>query len=205
MLTGALATFTHYLHDKKGPTMKTPPHPNPELSGGTPVSRVLLDAFERVHEIVPSVVEGLDSQQLTWRPDPEANSIGWLLWHLARVEDSHLADLDNADQLWTQDGWVEKFHLPYNESDIGFGQDSDTVGQFFVADPTILITYCEAVHSRTRDIVSALTEKDYERVIDDSYDPPVTVAARLVSVVNDTTQHIGQASYVRGLVERRGR
>ena len=168
-----------------------------------PSARLLLDAFDRVHELVPSVVEGLDSQELSWRPDKDANSIGWLLWHLARVEDSHLADLDGSEQIWTQDGWAQRFQLPYDESDIGFGQDSAAVGQFYVADPRLLISYDEAVHARTKKIVSQLTGPDHERVIDDSYDPPVTLGARLVSVVNDTTQHIGQASYVRGLLRRR--
>ncbi len=164
----------------------------------------LLDGFDRVHELVPAVVEGLTSDDLAWRPDQDANPIGWLLWHLLRVEDDHLADLAGSEQVWTRDGWSIRFALPYDESDIGFGQDSHQVGQFFVKDPTVLIGYDEAVHARTHEIVSRLTEADFERVVDDSYDPPVTIGARLVSVVNDTTQHIGQASYVRGLLERRG-
>lgn len=169
----------------------------------TPIARLILDAFDRVRELVPAVVEGLSPEELNWRPGREANSIGWLLWHLTRVEDSHLADLDGVEQVWTQDGWSSRFALPYDESDIGFGQDSAAVGQFFVADPTLLIMYHAAVHARTREIVSRLTDEENERIVDDSYDPPVTAAARLVSVINDTTQHIGQASYVRGLVENR--
>ncbi len=169
----------------------------------SPLVASLLDGFERVHELIPAIVDGLSPDELTWRPDRDANSIGWLLWHLARVEDSHLADLDGSQQLWTKDGWAGAFHLPYDDTDIGFGQDSETVGQFFVADPMLLVRYPEAVHDRTRDVVSPLTDSDQERIIDDSYDPPVTVGARLVSVVNDITQHVGQASYVRGLVERR--
>lgn len=166
-------------------------------------ARLLLDAFDRVHEIIPSVIEGLDSEQLRWRPDEAANSIGWLLWHLARVEDSHIADLDGSLQLWTKDGWAQRFDLPYGDADIGFGQDADAVGEFYLANPALLITYHEAVRARTQQVVSGLAPEDYARILDDSYDPPVTVAARLVSVVNDTTQHIGQASYVRGLLQRR--
>lgn len=170
-----------------------------------PSVKLLLEAFDRVHELVPSVVEGLDSEDLSWRPDTDANPIGWLLWHLSRVQDSHLADLNGSQELWSRDGWAQRFQLPYDESDIGFGQDSAAVGQFFVADPTVLVSYHDAVHARTNEIVSQLTSKDHERIIDDSYDPPVTIGSRLVSVINDTTQHIGQASYVRGLLERRDR
>lgn len=166
-------------------------------------TELLLDGFDRVHELVPAVVEGLSPQELSRRPDEAANPIGWLLWHLARVEDSHLADLHGSEQVWTQDGWADRFALPYDHSSIGFGQSSDEVGQFTVEDPSLLIRYHEAVHNKTHEIVSRLAGTDYQRVIDDSYDPPVTLGARLVSVVNDTTQHIGQASYIRGLVERR--
>ncbi len=161
-------------------------------------TQLLVDAFERVHELVPTVIEGLTSEDLTWRPDSDANSIAWLIWHLTRVQDSHLADLDGSEQIW-----AEKFALPYDESSIGFGQSSEEVGQFSVKDPALLSRYHEAVQTRTKKIILELSAKDYDRVIDDSYDPPVTIGTRIVSVVNDTTQHIGQASYVRGLVQRR--
>lgn len=179
---------------------------NTDESGVSPVAATapLLDGFDRVHELIPAVVEGLTSDELVWRPDQDANPIGWLLWHLLRVEDDHLADLAGLEQVWTSDGWSTRFALPYDDSDIGFGQDSQQVGRFLVPDPTVLVGYHEAVHAHTQEIVSRLTDADLERIVDDSYDPPVTMRARLVSVVNDTTQHIGQASYVRGLLERRG-
>ncbi len=173
-------------------------HPNPTTC-------LMLDAFERVNELMPTVIEDLSVDELLWRPDADANPIAWLLWHLTRVQDSHLADLDGSEQLWVEGGWAEKFALPYDENSVGFGQSSDEVGRFSITDPSLLEGYHHAVHSRTNDIVSQLSDDDYDRVIDDSYDPPVTISTRLVSVVNDTTQHIGQASYVRGLVERRRR
>lgn len=171
-------------------------HPNP-------TTHLMLDAFERVNELVPTVIEDLSVEELLWRADSDANPIGWLLWHLTRVQDSHLADLDGSEQLWVEDGWAEKFALPYDEASVGFGQSCEEVGRFSIKDPSLLGGYHRAVHSRTKDIVSQLSDDDYDRVVDDSYDPPVTIGTRLVSVVNDTTQHIGQASYVRGLVERR--
>lgn len=166
-------------------------------------TRLLLDAFERVHETVPTVVSGLSVPELTWRPDTDANPIGWLIWHLSRVQDSHLSDLAASPQLWIQGGWAERFALPYDESAIGYGQDSEDVGQFSLNAPSLLREYHEAVHSRTTQIIPSFSEDDYDRVIDDSYDPPVTIGVRLMSVVNDITQHVGQAAYVRGLVERR--
>ncbi len=166
-------------------------------------AHLLLDAFERVHGLVPAVITDLSVDDLLWRPDADANPIGWLVWHLTRVQDDHLADLDGSEQVWVENAWAEKFSLPYDESSVGFGHSTTEVGEFTLSDPDMLRQYHAAVHARTTEILSELSDEDYERVIDDSYDPPVTLGARLVSVINDTTQHIGQAAYVRGLVERR--
>ena len=43
---------------------------------------------------------------------------------------------------------------------------------------------------------------ELEREVDQSWDPPVTLAVRLVSVVNDITQHAGQAAYAAGIIAR---
>lgn len=178
----------------------------PEDAGRAPrqgaVTSLLVDAFERVHESVPAVLDGLSVDEVLWRPDRDANSIGWLIWHLARVQDSHLSDLVDAEQVWDA-GWSQRFPLPYEPSAIGYGQTSQQVGMFTLDDLSLLTGYCDAVQTTTRDILIALEGEDLHRVIDDSWDPPVTLGVRLVSVVNDITQHIGQAAYVKGLVERR--
>lgn len=172
--------------------------------GGAELARDLLtDAFGRVHEAVPEVVRGLSTDQLLWRPDPGANPIAWLVWHLSRVQDDHLAGIDGGEQVWTAEGWGERFGLPYRARSIGYGQSADEVGAFVLRDPQVLTGYHEAVHARTLEVVSALGPSDFGRIVDRRWVPPVTAAVRLVSVVNDITQHLGQAAYVRGLVERR--
>lgn len=169
------------------------------------VTRVLLDAFSRVAETVPQVLEGLSSEDILWQPDPESNSIGWLVWHLSRVQDDHLAGIAEANghpqqQVWGQ--WREQFALPYPSEAIGYGQSAAEVARFDVGDPELLIGYHRAVDDLTTRVLGALTPHDYDRVVDDSWTPPVTTATRLVSVVNDTTQHVGQAAYLHGLRRR---
>lgn len=169
-------------------------------------TEVLSDAFERVHELVGTVVDGLDGDSLLWRPDAEANSIAWLVWHLSRVQDDHVTGLiagdGDADQVWTSAGWSSRFALPYPVEAIGYGHSAADVGAFVVTDPAVLTGYHEAVHAMTVAALGAMTEHDYRRVVDEHWDPPVTAAARLVSVLNDIGQHVGQAAYARGLRER---
>jgi uncharacterized damage-inducible protein DinB len=164
-------------------------------------NEVLVDGFDRVKETVHEAVEGLDEDRLAHRPDAEANSIAWLVWHLARVQDDHVADVAGGEQLWTVGGWVERFGLPFDVGAIGFGQSSEEVGEV-KAGAELLTAYYDAVHGATVDYLRTLQDADYERVVDERWDPPVTLSARLVSVLNDTTQHAGQAAYVRGLVDR---
>lgn len=162
-------------------------------------AELLADAFGRIVEIGRDVVDGLDEDQLNWRPGPDANPIGWLVWHLARVQDDHVADVAGLEQVWTAQGFEARFGLPFETADIGFGQTSQQVGQFR-AGPGPLASYLTAVHEQTIAFLATITPADLDLVVDERWDPPVTLGVRLVSVVNDDAQHLGQAAYVRGLL-----
>lgn len=164
---------------------------------------LLLDGFGRVLEGVPAVVDGLSNDELLWRPDRDANSVAWLLWHLARQADVQIAALAKAAPVWKEQGWVERFALPYDAKSIGFGMSSSEVGNFTIADPSLFAGYQSAVHDRTLSLIDTLTDDDYDTVIDDRWDPPVTIAVRIVSVLDDAIKHLGQAEYVKGQIERR--
>src|SRR5215831_4621747 len=88
-------------------------------------SDVLVDAFDRVHEAVHEVVAGLSPDQLAHRVDGRGNSIGWLVWHLTRVQDDHVAEVAGRGQEWTEDGWAERFGLPFRPSATGYGHGPD--------------------------------------------------------------------------------
>lgn len=162
-------------------------------------AELLTDAFERIVEGGRDVVDGLDDDQLSWRAGPDANPIGWLVWHLARVQDDHVAEVAGLEQVWTEQGFEERFGLPFETEEIGFGQTSQQVGQVR-ASAAVLASYLTAVHEKTIAFLATLTPDDLDRVVDEVWDPPVTLGARLVSVVNDDAQHLGQAAYVRGLL-----
>ena len=164
------------------------------------VSEILIDAFGRVREEVEAVLDGIDSDTLQWRPDPESNSIAWLVWHLTRIQDDHLAGAFDTAQMWHQ-GWVERFGLPFPPESTGYGHSSDEVGAVR-APAALLLDYFKAVAERTADLLATVRESDLDRIVDRRWNPPVTLAVRLVSVIADDLQHVGQAAYLRGLAER---
>jgi hypothetical protein len=165
-------------------------------------AELLADAFGRVREAVTAAVDGLTPAQLAYRPDPDANSIAWLVWHLTRVQDDHVADVAGWEQVWTAAGWVERFGLPFDTRAHGYGHTSADVAAV-QADATLLLGYHEATHDQTVGFVAGVTDADLDRVVDTRWDPPVTLGVRLVSVIEDDLQHAGQAAYVRGVLERR--
>lgn len=164
---------------------------------------ILTDAYGRIHDTVHRVVDGLDIDQLAARVDPEANSVAWLVWHLTRVQDAHVADVAGAPQLWQSDGWAQRFALPFSSDETGYGQSADEVAGVRVPGE-LLLGYFDATHARSLDYLGTLTEDDLDRVVDTRWNPPVTLAVRLFSVVDDDLQHAGQAAFARGVVERRG-
>jgi uncharacterized damage-inducible protein DinB len=164
---------------------------------------LLIDAYARIQQSVHRVLEGLDHVALAARLDPDANSIGWLVWHLTRVQDDHVADVAGTDQVWTANGWVDRLDLPFDRTAIGYGQSTAEVGQLTGISAEQLAGYHDDVHAATVAYLEGLHDADLDRVVDTRWDPPVTLAVRLVSVVADDLQHVGQAAFIRGVVERR--
>ncbi|HUO49669.1 MAG TPA: DUF664 domain-containing protein [Acidimicrobiales bacterium] len=163
---------------------------------------LLEDAFGRIQETVHEVLDDLAAVDLGQRLDDDANSIAWLLWHLTRTQDDHVAAVAGTEQVWTADGWARRFALPFDDGDIGYGHDTSQVAAV-TASAELLRGYLDAVSAATSAYVRTLAEADLARVVDDNWDPPVTLGVRLVSVLADNLQHAGQAAYVKGILGRR--
>ncbi len=169
----------------------------------TPSSELLTDSFDRIRSIVHLTTNDLTPDELTYRVDNEANSIAWLIWHLTRIQDDHLAEIMGREQLWNAEGWAGDYDLPFPMDATGYGHSSDEVAAVQGITAQQLVSYHDAVCDRTIDYVAELSDNELARIIDDSWDPPVTLAVRLISVIADGMQHIGQAAFIKGIIERR--
>jgi hypothetical protein len=164
------------------------------------VASLLIELYGRVPPLVRDAVEGVDLDRLTERPRPGANTIAWLVWHLARVQDHHVAELLDTDQLWVIGDWARLFGLEPDPSNTGYGHSLEDVETVRPTGPAVLLDYLDAVHRRTREMLREIGAEDLDRIVDRSWDPPVTLGVRLVSIADDSLQHAGQAAYVRGLL-----
>jgi uncharacterized damage-inducible protein DinB len=161
---------------------------------------LLVDAFGRVREVVHEVLDSLPAEHLAKPPAPGANTIAWLVWHLTRIQDDHVAGVTGSEQVWTTGGWAARFGLPFGDDATGYGQSSEEVTAVRPESTELLTAYYDAVHARTEQFLRGLTDADFERIVDERWDPPVTLGVRLVSIIADDLQHAGQAAYIRGLL-----
>ena len=162
------------------------------------VRELLRDSFTRLIEHADDLTDGLTDEVALYRATPEANTIAWLLWHSARVQDAQLCDIAGVEQVWLREGWVDRFGLDLPRDAHGYGHTPEEVGKV-KAPASLLAGYHHAVHRVTLEFVASVTPEELERVIDEQWDPPVTASARLVSIIDDCAQHLGQAAYVRGI------
>jgi hypothetical protein len=164
------------------------------------VPSLLLELYGRIPPLARHAVDGVDLKRLTESPSPGTNHIAWLVWHLTRVEDHHIAELLEADQLWVSGDWAQRFGLDPDPSNTGYGHSAEEVAAVQPTGPEVLLEYLDAVDRRTRAMLEGLTAADLDRVVDRRWDPPVTLGVRLVSIADDGLQHAGQAAYLRGLL-----
>ncbi len=172
------------------------------MIGDMETREVLADAFGRIKGEAHDAAAGLSASGLNYRPDPDANSIGWLVWHLARVQDDHVAHLAGRKQAYVDEGWAERLGLRPDESDLGYGHTSQQVAAVRFEEPKPLLAYFDEVHARSLEYVASITTAELDRIVDERWDPPVSAGVRIVSVIDDCMQHAGQARYVRGMFER---
>jgi hypothetical protein len=167
-------------------------------SDAAAVRELLRDSFTRLIEHVEELTDGLTDEAAFFRPTAAANSIAWLVWHSARVQDVQLSDIAGVEQAWSRDGWDERFGLDLPGNDSGYGHDADDVGKVR-ASADLLAGYYHAVHKATLEYIASVTADELSRVVDTRWTPAVTASARLVSIIDDCAQHLGQAAYVRGI------
>ena len=149
-----------------------------------------IDAAHRIPE--------LTTEQLNAHPENHPNSIAWLLWHTGREIDVQLSHLCGKPEVW--ESYRGRFDLGELGESVGYGHTTEQAHKIRVSDRQLLVDYVEAALQALSEYISVLSETDLDEVIDTSWETPVTRGVRLVSIVDDATQHIGQAAYVAGAV-----
>jgi len=168
-------------------------------------NELIIDIFERMSQMLQRALDGLTDEELDKQPRSDSNSIGWLVWHLTRVQDNFVSGLLNMEPIWIREKWYDKFNRPSNPQDSGFGHSPEDVTSFRSPSSETLLGYHQTVLKQTKKYLTDLTIDDLNRKLDDPRFPtPPTIGIRMSMVVNDNLQHVGQAAYLRGILQGKG-
>jgi hypothetical protein len=121
--------------------------------------------YEQVHRVLsdPAIAK-LTESQMRGRPQAGVNTVMWLLWHMARVEDVGVNRfvVDEAQVL--DDGWLER--LGVERRDVGTGMNDLEVDELSAhIDLEGLRGYWDAVTRRTPQVVQSLRGSDLETLV----------------------------------------
>jgi uncharacterized damage-inducible protein DinB len=164
------------------------------------VAELLAEIYDRIPGIVEQSVADLSMEQLLAPPTAGANPIGWLVWHIGRVQDAQISPLMGVEQLWATGPWAPRFGLDPDPANMGYGHSAEQVAAVRPDSVEVLIEHLAACQERSLGFISAVTSDDLDSVVDERWTPPVTLGVRLVSVAVDCLEHAGQAAYLRGML-----
>lgn len=164
-------------------------------------AEMIADSLGRIAGSLERGLQGISRETLHRIPSNATNSIAWLAWHLTRVQDDHVMQLAGRPVAWVEESWHELFGMSA-ENDFGFGWAPSRAAEFNADSCKLLLDYHQAVLERSLAYLGTVLPEDLDRVLDEpQWNPRPTVGVRLVSLVNDNTQHVGQIMYLRGLFD----
>jgi len=168
--------------------------------------QLLVSIHQHLLDLFEEVLEGLTMDDLHKRPAPDANTIGWLLWHTTRSLDRTVGDVINGEQLWIKDKWYIKFGRSTDSNDTGWHHTFEEVGNFRIPDIQSLRDYFNAVIQMSIKYLENLSEEGLDQLFDNSLHPGtmIPVYQRIEGNIAEHFQHVGQAAYVRGLLKGQG-
>ena len=154
--------------------------------------------LDEYYQILKTVLSTLNNSELFWRPSLQSNNIIFLVWHMGLVEDNLTNKiLCKKDRIWITDKYYEKF--PSLKNQTGFGFTLEELDNFPQMNIVWLMNYYDVVRKRTEQIIEKISQED----LSSNY----TFGQREVSgfwilgrLITEESQHLGQISYIRGLI-----
>ena len=196
----SLAYLAHYdrVYDVKKDITKLVRRPFvPYYGEKMTLNEFIEDAFNTEHEYLMDAIGDLTPDELMWKAGSEANHIGWILWHMIRVEDMWFQFfIQRHTEIWERDGWNEKFGLPTRDN--GFEHTQEQVNNFPAYELQEMLDYGAAVRAETLSYLKSVTPDQMDIVPRDAR-PEMSVGRIFRQVIGEVYQHQGHIAYIKGL------
>ena len=154
--------------------------------------------LEEYLQALQRTLEGLTPAEVRWQPTLHTNHIAWLVWHMARMEDRWVSRVRQHPEVWTADGWAERFRM--DSASNGVGQTMEEVRAMPEIPLTDLLAYFDAVRAVTRPYLAQATDTDLSREYPLPRGGTVTGSWVLGHILVEESQHLGQVALLRGMM-----
>ena len=165
------------------------------------LNRFLVDRLDASYLWIERLRDGITDEHFYHQPTAESNSIAWLVWHLSRWRDRTSAIVSGETQIWITEGWSKRFGM--SEERTGLGDTSDQVAGFRT-ERDLVLSYADAAHRTIVDRVLRLTAEQLEEPVEGLPGEPRSGWKVLAGVIGDSTEHVGQINYLRGMTSGMG-
>ena len=160
------------------------------------------ELFSKEYNLLAEIISDLSEDDLYWQPSKESNSIGWTIWHIARVEDMWIQFFSKRGiEQWESENWHTVFDLPTRQT--GFRYTPEQISSFPHIDINTLMAYQESVRSSTTEFLDKLQQPDYTTTPwsdrPDMWWHNFSIINMLQQLLGELYQHIGQIAYIKGL------
>ncbi len=160
------------------------------------LNRFIVDRLDAAYRWIESLSEGITDEQFYYQPTDDSNSIAWLVWHLSRWRDRISASVTGEAQVWISDGWAQRFGM--DEERTGLGDTPELVASFRVPRDQVL-GYAAAAHRAIVERVLKITPEQFDQPVESLYGDLRPAWRVLAGVIGDSTEHVGQINYLRGM------
>ncbi|MFQ5934743.1 MAG: DinB family protein [Dehalococcoidia bacterium] len=161
-------------------------------------TEVLSQLLNQNREMIEKALDGLTEEELYKQPSDQCNSIAWLTWHIARAQDGLISGIQQSPELWTEQGWNEKFGMSEDES--GYQHGPEQMASFRAPSIDDLKAYWDASNEKASNYITSLKPEDLDRQVPSMMGEGTTPLATYLGItVNEALVHGGQIAYLRGL------
>lgn len=154
-------------------------------------------SLERSEEFLTSALKDLSQQEFAWSPGPESNSMAFIMWHQARVEDFFVNRVIRGQvELYEAQGFRDRLGTP--PKDTGNSYTVEKLRAWQAPPMETLVAYHQAVRQATLDLLETVTPQKLDEVPKPDRSPE-SVGIMLMRVITEAAHHVGQMSYLRGM------
>ena len=161
---------------------------------------ILKNCFNRAQEVLDKAVGDLTREEIAYRAGPEANPIGFILWHIRRVEDRLINHtIRQSAQIWEEGDWHSKLGLPEDPKTTGFNFTKEQVDTFPVPELAELLSYQRMVRNATLSLIDGLDDSEFDRPFHHGHEGDTTLVFLIGNTIVHVSQHAGQIDFIKGL------